>query len=304
MIGDNVIGLMCCWVKPRWVLVSVPHEAIVDLFRVRPTLAFELLASVRAVSPSAQVVGEVHEANLGEVAPPEYRADLVVALSGGVELVVVVEVQLQKNGDKRFAWPVYGAVAGARHRKAAALLVVTMDRGVARWAERPIEVGPGFVLRPIVLGPEQVPVITDVELARLNPEIAVLSVMAHGEEPIGAAIALAAAEVAISLDGGRPKLYLDLILDSLGPVARLALEQVMIQNWQPRSDFIKRLDAEALARGRLEGERLLLLRLLRRRFGDLPAEVEARVAAASAEQVEVWGESFAVCDTLEGVFGG
>lgn len=255
------------------------------------------------MSPSAPVVGQVLDANLGDVAPPEYRADLLVALTGGVELVVVVEVQQQQDGDKRYTWPAYVAVAGARHRKSAAVMVVTLDRAVARWAERPIEIGPGFVLRPIVLGPEQVPVITDLELARQNPEIAVLSAMAHGEEPIGTAIALAAAEVAISLDGGRPKLYLDLILDSLGPVARDVLERVMIQSWQPRSDFLKRLDAEALARGREEGERLLLLRLLRRRFGDLPAEVEARIAAASAEQVEVWGESFAVCDTLEGVFG-
>ena len=41
----------------------------------------------------------------------------------------------------------------------------------------------------------------------------------------------------------------------------------------------------------LERERQLMLRLLRRRFGaSVDGEVERRVAAASAEQIEVWIE--------------
>lgn len=86
----------------------------------------------------------------------------------------------------------------------------------------------------------------------------------------------------------------------------------MIKDWQPRSDFLKRLDAEAYAKGfeqglqeaRLEGARRLLLRQLRRRFGALPMEIEERVAAGSAEQVEGWADVVVYSDTLDAVFGG
>ena len=48
-----------------------------------------------------------------------------------------------------------------------------------------------------------------------------------------------------------------------------------------------------------EGERKLLLRLLRRRFGaEVDGEIEHRVAAAPAEQVEVWAERVLSAATL------
>jgi hypothetical protein len=46
---------------------------------------------------------------------------------------------------------------------------------------------------------------------------------------------------------------------------------------------------EGRLEGRLEGEATLLLRLLERRFGALPAGVRERVAAADAAALETWG---------------
>ena len=48
-----------------------------------------------------------------------------------------------------------------------------------------------------------------------------------------------------------------------------------------------------------EGERKLLLRQLRRRFGtQVDGDVERRVAAARAEQIEVWAERVLSAGTL------
>jgi hypothetical protein len=48
-----------------------------------------------------------------------------------------------------------------------------------------------------------------------------------------------------------------------------------------------------------EGERKVLLRLLRRRFGaEVDGEIERRIAAAPAEQVEVWTERVLSAATL------
>ena len=61
------------------------------------------------------------------------------------------------------------------------LLVVCPDQAVAAWCAAPVVIAdPGLVLTPVVLGPRQVPVVTDVEEARRHPELTVLSALAHG----------------------------------------------------------------------------------------------------------------------------
>ncbi len=61
---------------------------------------------------------------------------------------------------------------------------------------------------------------------------------------------------------------------------------------------------EGRQEGRQEGEALLLRRLLTRRFGELPAWVNERLANASNEELEHWADQMLEAATLEGVFGG
>ena len=57
------------------------------------------------------------------------------------------------------------------------------DQAVATSCAVPIQMGdpPVLMLWPQVVGPQAVPVMTDPTLARRQPELAVLSAMAHGE---------------------------------------------------------------------------------------------------------------------------
>ncbi|MXY56313.1 MAG: DUF4351 domain-containing protein, partial [Gammaproteobacteria bacterium] len=59
---------------------------------------------------------------------------------------------------------------------------------------------------------------------------------------------------------------------------------------------------QGLNRGRTEGERTLLQRQLRRRFGRLPPEAAARVARASSPDLESWAENLLDAGTLDEVF--
>ncbi len=59
---------------------------------------------------------------------------------------------------------------------------------------------------------------------------------------------------------------------------------------------------QGLQEGRQEGQRELLLRLLRRRFGELPAEAQARVAAAEGPQLERWADQLLLARDLDDVF--
>jgi hypothetical protein len=59
---------------------------------------------------------------------------------------------------------------------------------------------------------------------------------------------------------------------------------------------------EGLEQGVLKGQRELLLRLLRRRFGALPDEVVAWVQAGDARSLERWGDDVIGAHSLEEIF--
>jgi hypothetical protein len=104
----------------------------------------------------------IDSADLTDIQPAEYRADLVVLLLHGVPVLgIVVEVQLSPDDRKQFVWPVYVANLRARLECPVCLLVVTADEPVARWASKPIELGGTNRFTPLVLGPSGVPIITD-----------------------------------------------------------------------------------------------------------------------------------------------
>jgi hypothetical protein len=104
----------------------------------------------------------IEAADLTNLLPAEYRADVVVLLIDGKPVLgIVVEVQLEPDTRKRFSWPAYVVGLRAKFECPCCLLVVTTDQRTARWASEPISVGPGATLCPFVLGPEGVPVVTD-----------------------------------------------------------------------------------------------------------------------------------------------
>lgn len=60
---------------------------------------------------------------------------------------------------------------------------------------------------------------------------------------------------------------------------------------------------EAARKARIEGESALMNRLLTRRFGPLPKEVQARLATASTRQLEHWADRVLDAASLDEVFG-
>ena len=235
-----------------------------------------------------------------EIQPAEYRADVVVLLlDGDIRVrVLIVEVQLAVDPRKRLSVPAYVTVSRAIHGCPAGLLVIAPDPLVAAWCAEPIETGvPDFVLRPPVLRRAAVPVVTDPAEAARRPELAVLSVMAHGETEQGATIAGALLPALEGLDDDRARFYYDLVYNSLNEAARRALE-AMMKGYEYQSDFAKKYVAQGRDQGHKEGERALLLRQLRTRFGELPATTVARVEGAESAVLERWGERVLSAKTL------
>jgi hypothetical protein len=69
-----------------------------------------------------------------------------------------------------------------------------------------------------------------------------------------------------------------------------------------RNEGIREGRNEGIREGRKEGECSLLLRLLRARFGELPAATVARIEAADMADLERWGERVLGAQTLAEVF--
>jgi hypothetical protein len=108
------------------------HEALLLLFRNRPDLAPELLRGALHVELPTYSEARIESAELTDVQPAEYRADLVVLLYEGKPVLgIVIEVQLQPDADKGYSWPVYIAGLRARIRCPVCLLVIAPDEAVA-----------------------------------------------------------------------------------------------------------------------------------------------------------------------------
>jgi len=291
------------------------HESLLLLFRNRPALAPELLRDALQLKLPHYSDVRIESAELTEVQPAEYRADMVVLLLRRRPVLgIIVEVQLSRNERKRFVWPAYVANLRARFECPVCMLVVTSKESVARWAAKPIDMGHGSIFVAWVLGPAGVPVIRDPVQARADPELAVLSAIAHGrsaDSDWAASIASIANTAIEGLDEDRWKLYFDLLMTSLSEAARRKLQAMDLDNYQFQSAFVKRYvamgeaqgEAQGKARGRLEGRAELVIRQLTVRFGAVPEEVRACVASASIAELDEIGERLLTAPTIEDAIG-
>ena len=66
--------------------------------------------------------------------------------------------------------------------------------------------------------------------------------------------------------------------------------------------YIQRRVEEGIERGRAEGERAVLERQLRRRFGRLPPEAAERLRRGSGAELEAWADNVLDAGTLDEVF--
>ena len=87
----------------------------------------------------------------------------------------------------------------------------------------------------------------------------------------------------------------DLVLASLSGAARKALQAMDPAKYEYQSEFARRY----VSQGRAE----MVLKLLTLRFGRLPAEAEARVRAASIEQLDAVAERVLSAKSLDEVLG-
>jgi hypothetical protein len=115
----------------------------------------------------------------------------------------------------------------------------------------------------LILGPGAVPWVTESTEAERVPELAVLSALAHSNEPRGIDVVVAALGVAERLDKERAKFYTGLVHLALNEAVRKQLESLMRsvpEGFKPSEEsmrileYFRKLRTDAEAEGKVVGE--------------------------------------------------
>ena len=161
---------------------------------------------------------------------------------------------------------------------------------------------------PLVLGPAQVPRFTQIAESERTPELAVLSALAH-QSDISEDELRASAGALVTAQTDRASLYFDLLCATFGATLSRAVEDLIMMNGEPLSEWGKKHywqgkeeglaegkeegKAEGLAKGLAEGEAKglaeALLRVLEGRGLPIsPAQRETLLACADVRLLERW----------------
>jgi hypothetical protein len=282
---------------------TMTHQALASLFRDKADLAMHLFQAGTKTPLPAEMKVESYATQFTDLSPPEYSADAAYLIKDGDEVqdAVVVEIQLSPKQEKRASWLQYVATAHRKLLRPVTVMVLAVTEEMARWCEEAYgydRVGNTF--RPLVIGPGDIPRITDLEQAKALPALAVLSVAAHGQEPGAEKIGIPAALACEALDSPFGPRYADCIYEWLNQGARRALEEYYMttQGYEYQSEWARRAAAE----GRKEGIEEALSKQLAHKFGELPDWAKQRLRAASDADIERWLERVLVAGALDDVF--
>lgn len=183
----------------------------------------------------------------------------------------------------------------------AILLVICLDARTAAWCATPIELGyPDARITPLVLGPDQLSVVTDPGGAPGKPELAVLSAIAHGPDPDRTDVLDSLLAVLTTVDQQRAQLYLDVVLDALPQTAQRYLEALMATpTYEYRSDFARRYYVQ----GEAKGEARAVLGVLDARGVDVTEDARTRITECTdLAQLDFWVRRAATADSINDLF--
>ena len=280
---------------------SEQHEGLVELFKARPELALTALRDWLRIPVPHWTEVETVDSDANQAQPLERRADLAHVLSDGGEpvLAVVVEVQRQVDDDKRpstssgRAGPSFDRLVRTDPLPVRPELVEGSPRACRRArATRGLRQAQAERSHPVFIPHAPGPA--------AEPELLLLSTAAHGEQR--PAIVKTLLRRLDGVDQPRRNAYARLTLGLVGPAIREEVERMLRAEDFPVDSWAKEYVEIGEARGELRGAANVVLRLLARRFGAVPDDIERRVRSADADMVQRWGDRVVDAETLDDVF--
>ncbi|MFE0251394.1 hypothetical protein [Streptomyces sp. NPDC059010] len=295
-------------------MVSSPHEGLHQLCQKDPAGFTRTLQRVLRIPIPEPREFAVLNADLTEIEPVERRVDtLLQAETDEGTYLLVVESQGKRDDGKRSSWAYYLSYLYAKYRWEPVLIVLTQSASTARWAAQPIRLGlPGWhslTVRPLVLSPENVPLIASEEEAKRDVFLAAFSAMTHGKGRGAAAILKPLAAALATTDTDSAGMLAQFVESCLvdAQARQIWKELMMPVNYFFRHEVAEKVRAEGREEGREEGieeERAsMILRILDWRGIPVPDSVRDRVKACSdLGQLEVWAQRAVQATDAEDLF--
>ncbi|MGW0801856.1 hypothetical protein [Nonomuraea sp. NPDC002799] len=214
---------------------------------------------------------------------------------------VILEVQREYDEGKNWTWPVYLATLRGRVKCPCILLVFCPNPAEARKCAKPIHMGhPEWTLHPIVLGPDQVPMVTDIARAIAEPELMALSAIVHGagDEGLKVLQVLYDSQQHLSKE---ERSYSDLVVALLPESVVTKFKEISMAIL----DEIKHPWVRGwIDHGKAKGEAKAILIFLNRRGIPIPQEAQERILACTDQEIlESWISRAVTASSVDELFG-
>ncbi|QBI52286.1 hypothetical protein [Streptomonospora litoralis] len=277
------------------------HEAQVLLFQDRPEMPALLLRDTFGMDLPDFKQAHIGCGDSSVFAIKPAQADQVSVLYGEGDtkvMAIITEVQQGKDDEKPYTWPLYVAAIRERLKCPVHLLVISSDRKIAKWAGTPIGcVYDSLRLNVSVLGPDNAPVVVDIEQARQMPELSVLSTVMHSENHD----VLDATQAALdAVPPERMRIYHKLIEAHLNQAAAQHWrEQMQTEQYGWQSEIARPFIEEGCAKGRAED----VLRILDANGVDLTDDQRDTILACTdIGQLDSWFDRALKATTARDIF--
>ena len=290
---------------------SLEHEAPLEVIRQQPDVVADLLRRILPQLPlPARVTGALGSADMSQVAPTQYFADMVVVLTDQQTrkpvLAVVIEPQGRDRKTKKVSWPVYLTTAIKANKVPRAILVVICwDPREAARCRRVIPTGhPGFDLYPIVVDPRTFP-----SWEGAGPYLAILAGATKAIDlatPGGRDAVLTAIEQAGASHADTAALS-TIILGVADAAARAELEALMASP-KFHSTFVDGLlqqgEEKGMEKGAVRSKVEDLVKLIQARGLELTkAQLNLVTSCADLSQLATWFDQALDAKTTDEIFG-
>lgn len=291
-------------------MVSKDHEAILrviqDVSQIVPQIAIEEFGVFTDAYARVRTDSEA----LTERFPVELNCDGVQICEdeeGNPVHAFIIEVQRSPDQRKRFTWPAYVVNLFARLERPVTLIVICTNRATAKWASNLVsEVGqPGCVFTPLVLGPDQLPLLTVDDDRPHFLERSLLAMIVNSEEDQMAQAVLTYMREASKLSDDEVQRYTIYALSYLDEGPRSIVEILMEDRkiFPYGSPLLERTQRESEARGEARGKAQDVLKLLASRGVGLTDELRERVESCTdIDQLDAWFDRALAASTAGDVF--
>ncbi|MEU6485021.1 hypothetical protein [Streptomyces sp. NPDC046887] len=292
-------------------MVSSPHEAMHRIFEEYPAL-FASVAEVLGVPFGTLVSVTALPTDLTETRPLERRLDTLLRFETEEEgeFLLAVEAQGKRDPAKPASWAYYLSYLFNKYGQHPVLLVVCQDRATAEWASQPVHFGPpqwaSLILRPLVAGPHNMPVITQETEARKDPVLATLAAITHADNPDVGAILKAVSSALGTLPEKLSIPLSELVTQGLGkrPVREQWRNLMVVDTSFYKSWIVEEIRDESREEGREQDRASSILELLQARGIEVPKEARERITTChDLDVLKTWFQRAITAESTAEVLG-